>query len=194
MPLLACLGGLALASPAQATFHEMSIREVYPGGPNNASYVELQMWAASQTFVGTHHLVAYNSDGSVNDNFAFANSVANGAYQSTILVADSEYSIVLDERPLPDETDPGLNLSPAGGAVCWIEGSPPDCVAWGDFEGPLPMYVPALKVGNPVSPSGVSAGRGCSARSPKLRHPARPGLRRQRRQRHRFQRDRTEPA
>ncbi len=155
----ACLVAMAFAAPAQATFHEMSIREVYPGGANNASYVELQMWEAGQNFVGTHHLVAYNADGSVNDNFAFASSVANGANQSTILVADSEYSVHFDERPLPDETDPGLNISPAGGAVCWIEGSPPDCVSWGDFEGPLPAHVPALKVGNPVSPSGVTAGK-----------------------------------
>jgi hypothetical protein len=160
LPLVAaCLVAMAFAAPAQATFHEMSIREVYPGGPNNASYVELQMWEAGQNFVGTHHLVAYNADGSVNDNFAFAGNVASGADQSTILVADSEYSVVLDERPLPDETDPGLNLSPAGGAVCWVEGSPPDCVAWGDFEGPLPAHIPALKVGLPASPGGVTAAK-----------------------------------
>jgi hypothetical protein len=159
LPPLACLVAMAFAAPAQATFHEMSIREVYPGGANNASYVELQMWAAGQNFVATHHLVAYNADGSVNNDFAFASDVANGANQSTILLADSEYPIVFDERPLPDETDPNLNLSPAGGAVCWIEGSPPDCVAWGNFTGPLPAHVPALKVGNPVSPGGVSTGK-----------------------------------
>lgn len=159
LSLLACPAALAFATPAQATFHEMSIREVYPGGANNASYVELQMWAGAQTFVATHHLVAYNADGSVNDDFAFANNVANGANQSTILVADSEYNIVFDERPLADEPDPNLNLSPAGGAVCWIEGSPPDCVAWGNFSGPLPTHIPALKAGNPVSPGGVSAGK-----------------------------------
>jgi hypothetical protein len=159
LPLLACLGSLALAPAAEATFHEMSIREVYPGGANDASYVELQMWEGAQNFVATHHLVAYNSDGSVNDNFAFAGNVANGADQSTILVADSEYSIVFDEKPSPDESEPGLNLSPAGGAVCWIEGSPPDCVAWGDFKGPLPAHIPALKVGNPASPTGVTAGK-----------------------------------
>jgi hypothetical protein len=159
LPLLACLAAAAFAAPAQATFHEMSIREVYPGGPNNASYVELQMWAGAQNFVATHHLVAYNSDGSVNDNFAFAANVANGEDQSTILVADSEYSIVFDERPLSDETDANLNLSPTGGAVCWVEGSPPDCVAWGDFKGPLPAHIPALKVGNPASPGEVTAGK-----------------------------------
>jgi hypothetical protein len=153
------LGASLWAAPgAQATFHEMSIREVYPGGPNDGSYVELQMWSSGQNFVKGRHLVAYDEKGNVIDNFAFASNVANGANQSTILVADTSYPLVFDERPAPDASDEGLNLSPAGGAVCWIEGSPPDCVAWGAFTGPLPTHVPALKVGNPASPGGVQAG------------------------------------
>ncbi|HEY0390548.1 MAG TPA: hypothetical protein VGC63_02435 [Solirubrobacterales bacterium] len=158
-PALVCLLSLGLAPPALATFHEMSIREVYPGGANDASYVELQMWAGAQNFVATHRLVAYNADGSVNDDFALPANVASGANQATILVADSQYFPRFDEKPAPDASDAQLNLSPAGGAVCWIEGAPPDCLAWGDFSGPLPSHVPALKVGNPASPSGVSAGK-----------------------------------
>lgn len=50
-----------LATPAGATFHEMSIREVYPAG--DAGYVELQMWAGGQNFVGGHHLVVYGAGG-----------------------------------------------------------------------------------------------------------------------------------
>jgi hypothetical protein len=146
------------ASPAEATFHQISIREVYPGGANDGSYVELQMWASGQNFVKGHHLVAYDTAGNVVDDFAFASNVANGANQSTILVADTNYPVVFDERPAPDASDAGLNLSLAGGAVCWIEGSPPDCVAWGTFTGPLPTHVPALKVGNPAAPGGVQAG------------------------------------
>jgi hypothetical protein len=159
LPFLACLFTLALASPAQATFHEMSIREVYPGGADNASYVELQMWAGGQEFVGGHHLIAYNPDGSVNEDFTFPSSVANGATQSTILVADSSYGSVFAGKPAPDAGDEKLNLSPQGGAVCWVEGSPPDCVAWGDFTGPLPAHAPTLKVGNPAAPTGVKAGK-----------------------------------
>lgn len=146
------------ASPAQATFHQMSIREVYPGGASNGSYVELQMWASGQNAVKSRHLVAYDAAGKVIDDFAFAANVANGANQSTILVADTSYPLVFDERPAPDASDGSLNLSPTGGAVCWVEGSPPDCVAWGAFTGPLPAQVPALKVGNPASPGGVQAG------------------------------------
>ncbi len=152
------LGASMWAAPAaQATFHEMSIREVYPGGANDASYVELQMWSSGQNFVKGRHLVAYDTAGNVVKDFAFTSNVANGANQSTILVADTNYPVVFDERPAPDASDGGLNLSPAGGAVCWIEGAPPDCVAWGAFTGPLPAP-PALKVGNPASPGGVQAG------------------------------------
>jgi hypothetical protein len=150
------LGASLWAAPAaRATFHEMSIREVYPGGSNNGSYVELQMWAPGQTFVKGHHLVSYDTAGKVIDDFALPSNVANGANQATILVADTSYPLVFDERPAPDASA-GLNLSPSGGAVCWVEGSPPDCVAWGAFTGPLPA--PALKVGNPASPGGVQAG------------------------------------
>jgi len=155
--LLVLGAALCIAPPAQATFHQMSIREVYPGG-NDASYVELQMWASGQTQVKGHRLVAYDEKGNVVDEFAFATNVANGANQSTILVADTNYQLVFDERPAPDASDEKLNLSPTGGAVCWVEGSPPDCVAWGAFTGPLPTQVPALKVGNPASPGGVQAG------------------------------------
>ncbi len=159
LPWLAALLTLVLAAPAQATFHEISIREVYPGGSDDASYVELQMWAPGQNFVATHHLVAYSANGSVNEDFAFTTDVAKGANQSTILVADTDYGVVFDERPAPDASDEDLNLSPAGGAVCWTEGSPPDCVAWGNFTGPLPAHLPAFKVGNPASPGGVTAGK-----------------------------------
>ncbi len=161
LPILACFAllALALAPPALATFHEMSIREVYPGGADNASYVELQMWTAGQNFVGGHHLVAYNPNGSVNDDFVLPSSVANGVNQATILIADSEYSLHFDEMPAPDAGDANLNLSPAGGAVCWTEGAPPDCVAWGSFSGPLPSHLPELKVGSPASPAGVTAGK-----------------------------------
>jgi hypothetical protein len=156
--VIAAIAALLIAAPAaEATFHEMSIREVYPGGPDNASYVELQMWAPGQEFVGGHHLVSYNSNGTVNDDLALPGNVASGANQATILVADTSYSSVFPGRPAPDASDGNLNLSPAGGAVCWIEGSPPDCVAWGDFTGPLPTHIPELKVGNPASPGGVTA-------------------------------------
>jgi hypothetical protein len=150
---------LASAPRAWATFHEISIREVYPGGSNNASYVELQMWAGGQQFVTGHHLVAYDTSGNVVENFAFATDVNSGVNQATILVADTGYGSVFPGGPSADASDADMNLAPAGGAVCWIDGAPPDCVAWGNFTGPLPAHVPTLKVGNPASPTGVTAGK-----------------------------------
>ncbi len=60
--LVAAIGTVALAlllaPPALATFHEMMIREVYPGSgaSPNSEYVELQMWAPGQNFVGGHQI------------------------------------------------------------------------------------------------------------------------------------------
>ncbi len=115
------------------------------------------MWSSGQEFVAGHHLVAYNPNGSVNEDFKFTANVASGANQATVLVADSSYGTVFAGRPTPDASDPDLDLSPLGGAVCWVEGAPPDCIAWGNFAGPLPAHTPALVVGNPASPAGVPA-------------------------------------
>jgi hypothetical protein len=156
---LAVAAFLAAAPRAQATFHEISVREVYPGGSNNASYVVLQMWASGQQFVEGHRVFSYGPTGNVIDEFTFAKGVGSGANQATILLADTSYATVFDKKPTPDASDAGLDLPPGGGAVCWTEGSPPDCVAWGNFKGPLPAHVPPLVVGNPASPSGVTAGK-----------------------------------
>jgi hypothetical protein len=148
----AVVAGVA-AGPAAATFHEISIREVYPAG--DSSYVELQMWASGQERVGGHHLVAYDSTGSVTDDFKFISNATSGANQATIVVADTDYPTAFSAFPAADETDADLNLSSAGGAVCWTEGSPPDCVAWGSFGNPGSLLSPT---GPPAAPSGVPAG------------------------------------
>lgn len=159
VPLAAALVGALLAAPsAQATFHLIKIREVYPAG--DASYVELQMYSAGQYLVAGRHLGVYNSDGSEASNFTLPNNVsATSRNNATVLIADSGYSAAFPSGPAADELDTSLNLSAAGGAVCWVEGSPPDCVAWGNFTGPLPSHIPEFKVGNPVSPAGVTAGQ-----------------------------------
>lgn len=153
------IAGLLLVAPtALATFHLNKIREVYPGG--TASYVEMQMYSAGENLVGTHHLVAYNANGTVADEFSLPSNVANGANNSTFLIANTTgYAAAFPGKPAPDEADTNLSLSAAGGAVCWTDGSPPDCVAWGDFTGPLPVHVPTLVAGNPASPGGVTAGK-----------------------------------
>ncbi|MGN6816231.1 MAG: hypothetical protein ACTHK3_09120 [Solirubrobacterales bacterium] len=77
------------AAPAAATFHLMMIREVYPGSVANpeAQYVELQMWQSGQNHVAGHVLRSYDAAGKVTGVDTFPADVANGANQSTLLLA-----------------------------------------------------------------------------------------------------------
>ncbi len=134
----AALATLALAllpAPASATFHEISVREVYPGSiaNPNAEYVELQMWNAGQELVGGHVLHVYGPTGTKTDTL-LPTDVANGVNQATILIATAEAT-----TQFPVETDFALSssgqLDPGGGAVCWES---LDCVSWGSFSGSLP--------------------------------------------------------
>jgi hypothetical protein len=143
----------AWPTAAGATFHEMSIREVYAGSEaaKESEYVELQMWSPGQNFVGGHVLKTYNAAGGVTSTDTFPGDVPNGANQSTILLAtpaaETEFGLVAD-------TGLGAGaLDPAGGAVCW---EALDCVSWGSFSGPLPSPAgtPA-----PAIPSGMALRR-----------------------------------
>jgi hypothetical protein len=149
---------LLLAAPAaNASFHLMKVREVYPAG--DSSYVELQMFSAGEYLVAGHHLVVYGANGSVANDFTLPSNVSvSSPSNSTILIADSGYAGAFPGGPSPDELDAGLNLSANAGAVCWTDGSPPDCLSWGSFTGPFPAHVPALAAGSPASPTGVTAG------------------------------------
>lgn len=136
-----------VASPASATFHEMSIREVYAGSTAhpNSEYVELQMWHSDQNFVGGHVLLTYSASGAlVKENF-LASDVPGGANQSTILIATTEaaeqFGIGVDEA-----LSPVGQIDPAGGAICWQE---LDCVSWGSFSGSLPSPAGAPAVAIP---------------------------------------------
>lgn len=127
---------------APATFHEMSIREVYAGSVES-QYVELQMWAAGQNLVGGHVLKTYSASGGVTSTSTFASDVPNGASQSTILLAtpgaEAEFGVTADTALTAG------SLDPSGGAVCWEN---LDCVSWGGFGGfggsaPSPVGSPA---------------------------------------------------
>jgi len=132
--LIVSVSALA-ASSASATFHEMSIREIYAGSTTfpNAEYVELQMWRSGQNFVGGHVLATYGAGGGLLKENFLASNVPGSANQSTILIATPEvatqFPTAIDEPLSPGQLDP------AGGAVCWEE---IDCVSWGSFAGPLP--------------------------------------------------------
>jgi hypothetical protein len=144
IPAAALVSLLALALPASApaTFHEMSIREVYAGSPES-QYVELQMWSAGQNFVDGHMLRIYNASGGVTSTNTFSSDVPNGANQSTILLAtpaaEAEFGVTADTALAAKSLDPN------GGAVCWES---LDCVSWGGFSGfagpaPSPTGTPA---------------------------------------------------
>jgi hypothetical protein len=141
---------LLAAQPALATFHEMMVREVYPGStahPDSA-YVELQMWSPGQNLVGGHQITVYDKSGSPAGTAAFSHDVSGGANQSTLIAAtpeaESEFGLAAEAGLAP-----GL-LDPAGGAVCWES---LDCVSWGSFSGFTPS--PA---GSPASPGGIPDG------------------------------------
>jgi hypothetical protein len=128
---LVALGALLLTPPvASATFHEILVREVYPGGVADDSYVMLQAYSGGQNFVAGHSLTAYDATGNEIGSFTFGTDADNGQNQMTILVADTAYA-----GPSPDGSVARLNLNPAGGAACWAS---LDCVSWGSFRGSLP--------------------------------------------------------
>ncbi|MGH3267336.1 MAG: hypothetical protein ACRDNS_35740, partial [Trebonia sp.] len=130
---------LVAAPSAQATFHLIKIREVFPGtvAHPDSSYVELQMYASGENQVQNGNLEVFNSTGGVTHSFTPTSSVPNSANQSTVLIADTGYSAQFPSGPTPDFTDSALNLSPAGGAVCWPQTEMPydDCASWGNFSG-----------------------------------------------------------
>jgi hypothetical protein len=160
----ACLA--LAATPASATFHEMSIREVYPGSTAEpeAEYVELQMWAAGQNLVGGHSLRTYSASGALVGTTTFAHDVSGGANQSTILLAttaaESHFALIADATMAPNQLDP------AGGAACWAESI--DCVSWGSFSSslPSPAGAPAVAI-----PDGMALRRTISPGCPTLLEP-----------------------
>ena len=158
---VACL--LTAVPAAQATFHLVQVREVYPGSAANpdAEYVELQMWAGGQDHVDGHFVRSFGAAGNVVATSSFAGDVANGANQSTLLLAtpqaEAQFGVVADALLAPSG-----QLAPGGGAVCWES---IDCVSWGSFTGSLPSAA-----GSPAAAAGIPDGmalrrsiiRGCA--------------------------------
>jgi hypothetical protein len=151
--------GLLIAAPAaEATFHLIKVREVYPGAGDDTGFVELQMYAGGQTQLSGHKMTVYNSAGALIHTSTFSSGVAHGENQRTILIGDSNVATVL--RVAPDLVDSGLEIPAAGGAACWNAGGiPADCVAWGDFSGGVALHTATgTTAGSPVAPGGILAG------------------------------------
>jgi len=147
----ALVGAGLLAPAASASFHLISIREVYPGSAASPSsgYVELQMYSSGQQFVAGHAVTVYDAGGTATDTFTFSSSPSNGANQQAILVGDDGVQSAFGV--IPDLVDPSLSLAAAGGAVCW--NGTPDCVSWGAFTGSTPSTS-----GSPGDPTGIPDG------------------------------------
>lgn len=160
LPLLTGLVALLAAAPAQASFHLIKVREVFPGtaAHPNSDYVELQMYEGAQSLVNLGDLEVLDSTGTVTSHFAPDSSVAHSANQSTVLIANGEFSSQFPSIT-PDFTDVGLSLSPAGGAVCWPQNEPPfdDCASWGNFSGQASLPSPGDT--SPAVPSGIPDGK-----------------------------------
>jgi hypothetical protein len=158
LPLLAGALLLLSASPAQATFHLIKVREVHPGTSDD-SYVELQMFAAGQSFLSGHSMTVYNASGSLVHSSTFSASVPNSANQQTVLIGDTRVQEAFGVAP--DLVDSGLTINAAGGAVCWNAGGiPADFVAWGNFSGAAALQLSTgTSVGSPVSPAGITASK-----------------------------------
>lgn len=155
----ATAAGLVAAPAAEATFHLIKVREVFPGSIANpdSSYVELQMYSGGQGLVQNGNIKVFDAAGNVTHSFTPGHSVANSANQSTVLIADSAYAAQFPSAPTPDFTDSALNLSPAGGAVCWPQTDPPfdDCASWGNFSGQAML---ASTDAAPAAPGGIPDG------------------------------------
>jgi hypothetical protein len=155
--LFSCIAAMSVAQPAQATFHEVLISELYPGSvaAPQSSFLELEMYSAGQNFVGNHSVTVYNAGGTPVGTFVFpADLPGTGVDQQTMLVGDSG----VDEAfgVTPDLVDSGFNIPAGGGAACW-DGL--DCVSWGNFSGQT-----APSSGVPVDAAGIPDGKAIERR------------------------------
>lgn len=149
---------LTAAPVAQATFHLIKVREVYAGSAGD-SYVELQMYAAGETFLTNHAMTVYDANGALVHSSKFTSSVVNGQNQATVLIGDT--AVQSKFGVAPDLVDAELSIPAAGGATCWNAGGiPADCVAWGNFSGGSALQTATgTTVGSPASPGGITAGK-----------------------------------
>jgi hypothetical protein len=162
LTLLACVACGFVAAPAQASFHLMSVREVFPGSSSagaNAEYVVLQMYAPGQNLVMGHEIETFLAGGGFGTGPNFVANVPNGENQRTILVATAAAQSAFGISA--DQTMNAGTIDPTGGAVCYD--STIDCLSWGSFSGSLgsPTGTPAAAI-----PDGMALRRsiapGCS--------------------------------
>lgn len=156
---------MLVSAKASASFHLIKVVEVFVGSSTapDAHYVELQMYAAGQNFVGGHVLRVYDAAGVEipGSSFTFPAMVANGSDQAHILVGTAAVKTAFGVAP--DFTLPA-KLSPTGGAVCFDATSLGliDCFSWGSFVGAaadtsvMPFQFAANKAARRIVTGGAS--------------------------------------
>ncbi len=165
---------LLFAAPsAHGAFHLMKVTEVYPGAtganPNDA-FIELQMFEGGQNLVGGHKVDYYTASGALLGSYTIAGNVANGQDQRKILIGDVA---VVGATPdfVVDQLGEALKGGTAtGGAVCFPDAQPPDCVTWGNFT-PQAGFPNPQTANAPVIPDGQSLTRSTAAGCPSLLEP-----------------------
>ncbi len=145
----------AFATNAGAAFHETKVSEVDPGaGSMDSAFIELQFFSAGQNFLTGHDVDYYTAVGSLLGSTNLT-MVPNGESQRTVLIGDSGVAGAdITNNTLGD----AISTVAAGGAVCFADAVPPDCVSWGNFTG---AGLPGA-TGAPVAPGGIPAGQSIS--------------------------------
>ncbi len=145
------LGALAvLPASGGAAFHLIKISEVFPGTPAafDKAFIELRMVSSGQNQVGGHSITIYDSAGVVVNTTPMTSMVPNGENNRTVLLGD------IDVTNADFPANIGTLVNPTGGAVCFADAVPADCVAWGNFSNPAALPAP---VGANVAPGGIPA-------------------------------------
>ena len=155
---VAAVGSLGGPGAAPGADHFINVREVFTGtvGHPNAEFIEIQMRASFQNLVAGNKLRVYNAAGALVATYTFPSNVANGANQSSILVATSD-AISFFQVPADLAVTPAIPA--AGGQVCYEDIDAPtigilDCVSWGSFSAPPPTGDPGAVTGTPFNIAG----------------------------------------
>ncbi len=176
---LAAATALSLVPAAQASFHEMQIRQIHPDVDTNNEWVMLQMFTPGQNFVAGHSVRSYDFTGGTTSTYTFPNSncPSSGIVQC---LGDNQRTILLGNQATVGgvasdfDANATFEMSSGGGAVCFLSslGTPTDaaadeaidCVAYGSFAGFSGNVITApsqgpfanVAVGTPAEPGGLA--------------------------------------
>jgi hypothetical protein len=160
---------LFAAPSAHAAFHFMKVSEVFPGTTANinSAFIELQMFEGGQNLVNGHKVDYYTAAGALLGSFTMPTPVQNGENNRKILIGDTQVQGATPDFTVDQLGDALHGGTATGGAVCFPDAQPPDCVSWGSFT-PQAGF-PNPQVANaPVIPDGQSLTRSTAAGCPNL--------------------------